>query len=166
MKKYNDYIQTVIRYLSRNDELRTYLKNIEADKSAKEEMLKTIMHPITAQYSFTAGCQQSGNSSKVEQETERREKLQHEIVELNLNITEIRTNLDRVDRAMQQLDTESQIILKGRWIERDSWEFIASQIHSGIKRCRIKHDEALQSMATAVFGPKAVPEQLSFVFFK
>ncbi|MDQ0204365.1 hypothetical protein NXG61_07595 [Pectinatus haikarae] len=67
---------------------------------------------------------------------------------------------------MQQLDDELQIILKGRWFERDSWEFISSQIHSGIKRCRIKHDEALQSMATAVFGTKAVRIQLSFVFFK
>lgn len=166
MKKYNDYIQTIIRYLSRNDELHTYLKNLEADKAAKEEMIRTIMHPITAQYSLTAGCSKSSDTSKVEQEFERRDKIQHDIIELNLNITEIKTNIARVERAMDQLDYESQVILKGRWIERNSWEFISCQVHSNIKTCRRKHDEALESMATAVFGPKAVPEQLSFVFFK
>lgn len=168
MKQYNDYIQAIIRYLSQNNELRTYLRNLEADKAAKEEMLKTIMHPITAQYSLTAGCSGNNNTSKVEQETERRDKLQHEIVELDLNITEIQTNLDRVDRAMKQLDDESQLILKGRWMNRckDSWEYISSQVHCNIKTCRRKNDEALQSMATAVFGPKAAPEQLSFVFLK
>lgn len=79
MKKYNDYIRTVTRYLSRNDELGTYLKNLEAEKAVREEMLKTIMHPITAQYSLIAGCSKGNNESKVEQETERREKLQHEM---------------------------------------------------------------------------------------
>ena len=63
MKKYNDYIQTVIRYLSRNDELRTYLQHLEAEKAAREERLKTIMHPITAQYSLIAGCSK-GNIEK------------------------------------------------------------------------------------------------------
>lgn len=162
MKKYNDYIQAVIRDLSQNNELRIYLENLEADRAAKEEMLKTIMHPITAQYSLTAGCSGNNNASKVEQETERRDRLQHDIVELNLKITESKTKLDKIDRALHQLDSEAQLILKHRWIERNSWEYIASQIHAGIKYCRAKNDEALESMAISLFGPQAASGYVLF----
>lgn len=166
MRKYNDYVLAVIRYLSHNSELKTYLTSLEADRDSKAEMLKTIMHPITAQYSLTAGCGAGDNSSKVELEAERRDKIRQELITINLNIAEIRSNLNRVSLAFEQLDRDSQVILRGRFMSRckASWEYISSQVHCNIKTCRRKQDDALKSMAIAMFGAKVAPEQLSFVF--
>lgn len=155
MEKDNEYVQTVIKYLSRNNELQAHLKILEADKTAKEEMLRTIKYPITTKYSET-GCFSTGTGSKVEKTIEQRNKLRNELADINLNCIDIKTNLDRITNALNQLDNISQAIIKGRLIEHNTWESISCQAHYSIKACRRKYDKALQSMAVSMFGMKAI----------
>lgn len=153
MQTGNEYIQAVIKYLSQNSEMQAHLKILESDKTAKQAILSTIKYPH-AKYTET-GCFGTDIRSKVEQEMERRDKLRNELADINLSSIEIKTNLDKMTNALNQLDDISRVIIKGRYIEHDTWEHISHQVHYGIKACRRKHDKALQSMAISMFGLEA-----------
>lgn len=167
MQQYNDYVQAIIRYLVKNSTLKAYLANLEAEKAAKEEMLRSTMASLTAQYALTAGCQSAGNTSdKVFDETCKRQKLQEEINRLSCNIAELKSNLGGVDRALLSLPEDERIILIEKWINKNSWEYISQKVNCSIKTCRRKQASALRDMATAIFGGKASNDsQLQFVFF-
>lgn len=153
MKTDNEYIQAVIKCLSQNSEMQAHLKILETDKAAKQAILSTIKYPH-AECTET-GCFGTNVRSKVEQELERRDKLRNELADINLSSIEIKANLDKMANALNQLDSVSQAIVKGRWIQHDTWEHISHQVHYGIKTCRRRHDKALQSMAISIFGLKA-----------
>lgn len=155
MEKDNEYVQAVIKHLSRNNELQAHLKILEADKTAKEDMLKTIKYQITTKYSETV-CFSTGTGSKVEKTIEQRDKLKNELADINLSCIDIKNNLGRITNALNQLDDISQTIIKCRLIEHDTWENISCNVHYGIKTCRRKHDKALQSIAVSMFGMKAI----------
>lgn len=155
MEKDNEYVQAVIKYLSRNNELQAHLKMLEKDKIAKEDMLKTIKYPITTKYSET-GCFGTDTGSKVEKTIEQRDKLENELADINLSCIDIKTNLGKITNALNQLDDISQAIIKGRLIEHNTWESISCKVHYSIKACRRKYDKALQSMAVSMFGMKAI----------
>lgn len=163
MKKYNDYVEAVLRYLRRLNELRAYLENLQEEIFAKEEMLKTISAPI-ARYSLAPGGG-SGNKSIVEVDCERRAAIEEELKTIRINASALTLNLSKLDRALGCLDEESRAIVKQRWIDGRKWEYIAITLHCSPRNCRDKSDAALEKMALMMFGPGALPEQLSFVFF-
>lgn len=162
MKKYNDYTEAILRYLRRLNELRAYLQNLQEEITAKEEMLKTVSTPI-AQYSLAPGG--GNNGSRVETDCERRAVMEEELISLRVDAAALTINLAKLDRAIGCLDDESRAIVKQRWIDGRKWEYIAITLHCSPRNCRDKSNNALDKMAVMMFGPGALPEQLSFVFF-
>lgn len=163
MKKYNDYTEAVLRYLRKLNELKAYYVNLQEEIASKEEILRTVSTPI-ARYSLSpAGGGE--NCSSVERDWERRTKIEDELNALRINKTALKINLAKLERALDSLDDESRRVVMMRWIDGRKWEYIAITLHCSPKNCRDKGKAALEKIALMVFGPAAMPEQLSFVFF-
>lgn len=163
MKKYNDYTEAVIRYLRRLNELKAYHENLQEEIFTKEELLRTISAPI-AHYSM-APIGGGEGASRVENECERRAQIEDELKGLRMNKSTLAMKLSKIDRALARLDAESREIVTQRWMDGRKWEYIAVSLHCSPKSCRAKSSAALERLALMIFGPQALPDQLSFVFF-
>ena len=81
-----------------------------------------------------------------------------------LNRDEIQRLIDKIDWAVSTLPQEDQDILKEHYFDRISWEKIGNNHSYSERWAREKGGKALRKVAFVLFGVRARPQQLSFVF--
>ncbi|MBR1693833.1 MAG: hypothetical protein IJ709_00285 [Selenomonas sp.] len=89
---------------------------------------------------------------------------QNEIYRQMLNRDEIQRLIDKIDWALSTLPQEDQYILKEHYFDRISWEKIGNNHSYSERWAREKGGKALRKVAFVLFGVRARPQQLSFVF--
>lgn len=163
MHRYNDYISATRRWLQYYNKFKASIDCMSEDLRILEACVKEEEAAPIARYGDTlAGGQSELNS--IERAVDRRIKQQQEISQVKANIIELQRIIARVDCAMNTLDDDSKGIIQGRFIDGYSWERVGLQHHLSESGVRKKGNRALEDIALVIFGVKAKPEQLSFVF--
>ena len=164
MQKYNDYIITTRHWLRHYNRFKASIDCMNGDlrileASAKEEEAAPIAH-----YGDTpAGGQSELNS--IEKAVDRKIKQQRMITQIKADIAELQRMISKIDRAMETLDDDSRGIIQECYIDGYSWLQVGLQHHLSESGARKKGNRALEDIALVIFGIKAKPQQLSFVFF-
>lgn len=165
MNEYNDYVSITRRWLKEYNTFKATVASMTADIKTQEEMLERAMDlgaPIAMYDNMPKGG--NGELTTVERQAQERMRRRESIERAKLNRDEIQRIIDRVDRAVSSLDAEEQELLLGFYIHGRSWQSLGYEHHYSERWARKKGGEALKSVAFAIFGIKARPQQLSFVF--
>lgn len=165
MNGYNDYAGITRQWLRRYNDFSMAAKNMNAD-------VKILVQEIAANEDMTApiakysSMPSSGKSelNAVESSTARRLEKERQIEMVKNDVIELERVIAKIDRAINSLDGESADIIKSYYIDRQSWAKIADKHHYSEEWARKKSNKAIKRMALIIFGMKAMPEQLSFVF--
>ena len=74
--------------------------------------------------------------------------------------------LDRIDRALRILPQEDREVLVEFYIENQPWDKIGNSRNYSERWARDKGGKALKNLAFFIFGVRAKPQQLTFVFLE
>lgn len=165
MNIYNDYTGITRQWLRRYNDFIKAINNIADDIKVLASEIdndEDIAAPI-AKYSGMPG----GGSSElnaVERFASRRMERKAKIAQLKADKAELARVVSKIERAINSLDNESADIIKSYYISNKSWLEIANKHHYSEEWTRKKSNKAIKRMALFIFGMKAMPEQLSFVF--
>ena len=165
MKEYNDYISITRRWLKEYNTFKATVANMDADIKAQEELLtkaQDLGAPIANYDAMPRGG--SAELNAVESAAQDRIRRQQAIYRERLNRDEIQRIIDRIDRAMLTLEEEDQDVLREYYLDKNSWVHIGQKYHYSERWAREKGGKALRTVAFVIFGVKARPEQLAFVF--
>ena len=165
MNEYNDYVSITRRWLKDYNTFKATVASMTADIKTQEEMLERAMDlgaPIAMYDNMPKGG--SGELTTVERQTQERMRRRESIERAKLNRDEIQRIIDRVDRAVSSLDVEEQELLQGFYRKGKSWLTLGYEHHYSERWARKRGTEAVKKMAFLIFGVKACPQQLSFVF--
>lgn len=165
MNVYNDYTGITRQWLRRYNDFTKAINNITDDiKMLASEIASDddVAAPI-AKYSGMPG---GGNSelNAVECSVAHRIACETKIAQLKADKAELVRVVSKIDRAINSLDNESADIIKSYYVNNKSWQEIANKHHYSEEWSRKKSNKAIKRMALFIFGMKAMPEQLSFVF--
>ena len=165
MNEYNDYISITKRWFKSYNTFKVTVASMTADIETQERMLASaddLGAPIAKYDSMPKGG--SGELNAVERQTEDRLRRQQEINRAKLNRDEIQRIIDRLDRAMESLPQEDRELLHGHYMMNRDWCSLGYERHYSERWAREKAGKALRTVAFMLFGVKAQPMQLSFVF--
>lgn len=165
MNEYNDYIAITRRWLKSYNTFVATVQSMTADIEAQERILRTaddLGAPIAAYDSMPKGG--SGELNTVERKAEDRLRRQNNIEREKLNRDEIQRIIDRLDRAIKALQPEEQELIYGHYIDGRDWYSLGYERHYSERWAREKAGKAIRTIAFVLFGVKAHPVQLSFVF--
>lgn len=165
MKRYNDYISMTRRYLKSYNEFKIAIENMTADIESHRLALSAAddVGSAIAKYGDTPlGGTPELNS--VEGAAERRIRREKAIADLTANRAEVQRMVDKIDRAVGALGDVDRMLVQCFYIDGKSWLAIGHEHHYSEKWARERGGKALRSVAFMLFGPRTVPEQLSFVF--
>jgi len=165
MNGYNDYISITRRWMKDYNTFKATVENMTADILEQQKLLSRsddLVAPI-AKY---GGMPQGGTPelNSVEAQAYDRMRREASIYRQILNRDEIKRIIDRIDRAIRTLPLEDQAVLKEHYIDGQSWETIGYARNYSERWAREKGGRALKAVAFVLFGVKARPEQLTFVF--
>lgn len=165
---HNDYIDAVTEYLRRYREFSQYIANVKTDIDECQRMVEMEAAPAASSMSPTGGC---GGGEKVSQEERmymQREDLQRKIRKYRADLQQIEPLIRRLDSSMASLkdinETDARI-LESRYMDGASWESTARHSCCSVGFCRKRAREALKTLTSMMFGPDAIPFQMSLVFF-
>lgn len=165
MNEYNDYVSITRRWLKDYNTFKATVANMTADIEAQERILEQSLDlaaPIAMYDNMPKGG--SGELNAVERQVADRMRREDSIKRAKLNRDELQRVLDKIDRALASLSPEDQDLLHGFYVEGQSWMELGYRNHYSERWARKRGTEALKTMAFVIFGAKARPEQLSFVF--
>lgn len=162
---YNDYIGITRQWLRRYNDFYLAINSMKADVSVLSQQLVTnddMAAPIAKYTGMPGGGNPALNS--VESSTARRLEKERQIKRIKNDIAELERVVAKIDRAISSLDRESADIIRLYYLDKRSWVEIAAKYHYSEEWTRKKSNKAIRRMALIIFGVKAMPEQLSFVF--
>ena len=162
MQGYNDYQDTVRRWLRYYNQLKITATNMQEDVVEQERILELGSSAPISKYDETPGG--GSELTPTEAAAERAIKIQTKVNETRLNLGEIQRIIKKVDNALEGLDCESRELVKAHFFDGQSWRDIGYARHYTERWARKKGNRAIRDMAFMVFGIRARPEQLSFVF--
>lgn len=163
MQKYNDYIITTRQWLKHYNRFKASIDCMNEDLRMLEVSVKEEEAAPIAHYGdMPAGGQSELNS--IEKAVDRKIKQQGLITQIKADIAELQRIITKVDRAMDTLDDDSRDIVQGCYIDGYSWLQVSLQHHLSESGARKKGNRALEDLALVMFGIKAKPQQLSFIF--
>lgn len=164
-REYNDYISTTRRWLSNYNRFKISVKNMTDDITEQKKILDVAddMGAAIAKYGDSPG----GGTPElypVEMSAEMRMKRQERIRQLMINRGEVIRILEKLDVSIDSLSDEEASLIRNHYINGASWWQIAEQNHYSESWARKKTGKALKHLALMIFGAKAMPEQIRFVF--
>ena len=164
-KEYNDYVRTVRIWMKEYNNFKAMIVAMDEDIEAQTRLLEQASD-LTAPIAKYDGMPRGGSAplTAVESAAQDRIRREHAIYKEKLNRDEIQRILDRVDRALHSLDQEGREVLEEFYIEKKSWEQIGNDHHYSERWARDKGGKALKAVAFFIFGVRADPQQLEFVF--
>lgn len=136
--RYNDYVRMTKQRLSEYNNFLVYVENARKELKVKEKSLGSALDCSTP--------------------------IAEEIDIIKRNVSEVQLQIDNIRRALDSLDHDSRQVIHEYYIGKKSWEQIAQDMHYSTKWVREKRRKALQDIAIMLFGARAKPKQLSFVF--
>lgn len=163
--KYNDYIDLTKKYLRNYNKFKAAAEALEKDIQSKEELLAGSLDVGAAVAKY--GDMPSGGYSDlngVEAACERHLEAMEEIRSEKKDLQELKSLLARVETAFRVVDIDVRGIVTDYYVTGYSWEQISYKHHYSSRWCREKSKKAIEDMAMVIFGIKARPKQLSFVF--
>lgn len=163
--EYNDYINTTRRWLSNYNRFKVSIKNMSDDIDEQKRILaiSSDMGAAVAKYGDSPG----GGTPElypVEMSADMRIKRQERIRQLMINLSEVRRVIEKIDLSIDALSDEEAALVRGHYIDGESWWQIAQRNHYSESWARKKTGKALKHLSLMIFGTKAVPEQIHFVF--
>lgn len=165
---HNDYTVLVREYLSRYNEFKAYIANLEAEIGDYKEMLALSAVPAVPSLSPTGGCGGSGGSTSPQEKAYfKQEDLEQRLRESYENLLEGQPKMKMLDRSLESLKTISPVdyrIICARYIDGSSWESVARYAGASVTYCRSEAKKALRRLTGAMFGESAIPMQMSLVF--
>ncbi len=163
MQKYNDYINVTRRWLRYYNKFKAAIDGMNEDLRMLETLLKEDEAAPVAHYGDSpVGGESELNS--VEKAVERRMKQRQQISQIKADLAELKRIVSRVGIALETLDDDSREIIQERFIDGYSWEQVGIRHHMSESGIRKKGNRILGDLALVIFGIKANPHQLSFVF--
>jgi hypothetical protein len=166
-KEYNDYFKVVRRWLKEYNNFKEMVAAMDADIESQTELLKRaddLTAPIAKYDGMPRGG--SGELNAVELAAQERIRRQNAIYRERLNRDELQRILDRIDRALRILPQEDREVLVEFYIENQPWDKIGNSRNYSERWARDKGGKALKSLAFFIFGVRAKPQQLTFVFLE
>ena len=166
-KEYNDYVRTVRIWMKEYNNFKAMVDAMDEDIETQTRLLDQASD-LTAPIAKYDGMPRGGSSSlnAVESAAQDRIRRQYAIYQERLNRDEVQRILDRIDRALHSLPQEEMEVLTEFYIEKKSWDQIGDSHHYSERWARDKGGKALKTVAFFIFGMRAKPEQLSFVFLE
>lgn len=163
MRGYNDYVFLTKRYLKSYTYLKKSVEFMKGDIEALETELKLGVAAPIAKYGDEprGGCPELNT---VETAVDKRIRLKNRIDALREDILTTQRLLDKVDRALQSLDVNTKHMVMDHYYAGMGWEEVGDRYHYSGKRAGEIGRKALENVALMLFGIKARPVQLSFVF--
>lgn len=165
MREYNDYISITRRYLKNYNQFKISVENMQDDIKYLEESIDRNMN-IAAPIS-RYGDEPSGGTSElnaVERAADQRMHMEKQLDALKLNVKELTLRIRKIDRAIDSLKKEDSEIIKEFYFDDYDWEFIGHTHSLSPKRARDRGGAALKQIAFMIFGVKAKPYGVSFIF--
>jgi DNA-directed RNA polymerase specialized sigma subunit len=166
-KEYNDYIRTVRIWMKEYNNFKAMVVAMNEDIAAQTRLLERaddLTAPIAKYDGMPRGG--SGELNAVEAAAQDRIRRQQAIYKEMLNRDEVQRILDRVDRALRSLPEEDREVLIEFYIDKRSWDEIGYSRGYSERWARDKGGKALKAVAFFIFGVRAQPQQLSFVFLE
>lgn len=165
MKEYNDYVYLTRQYLKNYNLFVISKSMLEKDIRDKEKILSTAgdVGAAVARYG-DAPAGGSAELNTVEADCERRLKLLRNVQEMKNDLSELIRLTDRIDTAFEAVDDLTRSIVKDYYMTGYSWDQIAMRYYYSARWCREKARKAVEDMAVVMFGIKARPMQMQFVF--
>lgn len=166
-KEYNDYVRTVRIWMKEYNNFKAMVDAMDEDIEAQTRLLDQASD-LTAPIAKYDGMPRGGSSplTAVESAAQDRIRRQYAIYQERLNRDEVQRILDRINRALHSLPQEEREVLTEFYIEKKSWDQIGDSHHYSERWARDKGGKALKTMAFFIFGVRANPQQLSFVFLE
>ena len=166
MREYSDFIEATRGYLKRYNQFKATIANLKDDNEAMEHAIELDIAAPISKY----GGQPRGGTSElttVEQAASMISKVQDCIRRNKDNIQNIERILRKVDRAINELKPDDQILIKGHYIDRRSWGDLSAEKFLTEKWARERSRKAIKQMAFMIFGNRALPEQQNiFIFYE
>ena len=159
LKEYNDYVETVKRYLSQYGRMQGTAESMRMRaKTIREELSEgsDIAAPIS-KYGDQAGGG-SPELNAVEAAADRRTKKAKMAAWCEAQADVIEHRLEAC------LDEREQRLVKGYYFEKKRWVDLASEMNFSETWARKIGGRAVKTMAAIIFGEDAVPEQMAFHF--
>ncbi len=163
---HNDYMVVVRQYLARYNRFQTYVENVKADIADYEQQLAMTAAPKVPVLSPSGGGGCGENISQEEREFMKKEEIEAKIQRLRKDIAKIEPVLNRLSRSLEALNDTDRDIVTRRMIYNESWRMIASDNAVSEGYCRRRLPKIIETLASMMFGPKAMPVQTELVFLE
>lgn len=163
---HNDYTVVVRQYLTRYKRFTTYVENVKADIADYEKQLAMTAAPKVPVLSPSGGGGGGENISQEEREYMKKEEIEAKIQRLKKDIAKIEPVLNRLSRSLDALNDTDRDIVTRRMIYNESWRMIASDNTVSEGYCRRRLPKIIETLASMMFGPKAMPVQTELVFLE
>ena len=137
--------------------------DIERQKKLLEQS-QSLATPIARYGDMPRGGTPELNT--VEAAAQDRIRREQDICRQTLNRDEVQRLLDRIDSALLALDWEEREVLKDFYFKNMSWEAIGYSRHYSERWARRKGGKGLKNLAFQIFGIRARPAQMEFVFIE
>lgn len=164
-KYYNDYIRTTMFYIRNLEYFRISLKNMRQDElnlKAELEGCEDIPSPVVA---YKEKTDRGGTElSNVEAAAEKRMLKSERLRKIRAEINQLETFIHKTDLALLALPSEERKLLRDFVIDRKNADAVAHELNCSRATLFRWKNETARKMAIMMFGPKAVPENQSFVF--
>lgn len=162
---YNDYMFLAKRYLRNYNKFKLTAKVLEKDIADRERMLEASgdVGAAVARY----GDMPPGGHSELNTVESACERHMRELADIQCkkkDLASINGVLERIDTAFAVVEYGVLDMVKEYYIDGYTWEQIGYRHHYSPRWCREKSKKAVADMAAVIFGLKAQPMQMSFVF--
>lgn len=165
MWRYNDYENTIRRWLNDYQELKGLMKDIEAELKDIEIFLAS--NPFNNLKSTTYDGMPKGEYEELNTTESTVEKIKIQrarLEELKGQYQRIKRHVANIDKALGQMGTEKKDLLINRFFNRQKWPQIAGKDLSEQKKLKRLANSAIREMAVYFFGQRAEKNN-RFVFF-
>ena len=141
------------------------IQNKEKDIAHEERMLDecTDMAAPISKYGGTPG----GGTSEltpVGRAADKRMQRSARLIELRRDREELVRIVGKIDYSVENLKKEEAEIIRAYYFEGKSWVQIGYEHNMSERWAREKGNRAVKELALMMFGLKAVPQQMNFVF--
>ncbi len=164
-KYYNDYIRMTKFYVRNINYFRVALDNLRMRSREFSEELngyEDIPSPVVAYKERTS--KGAAELTNVEAATEKRLSKTAQLKRIEYEIVRLEGFMSRMERALSRLPDEDKKLLQDFVIDRRNADAVAYNLHLSRRTLFRKRDEIMEKMALMLFGPKAAPDNRSFVF--
>ena len=165
LRSYNDYADLTKKYLRNYHTFKLTEKMLEEDIRSKEQILSASLDVGAAVARY--GDAPAGGHTElngIEAACERHLRMRQDIQNMKSDLSELRRLTDKIDIAFNVADDIARSMVRDYYMDGYSWEQISMKHHYSARWCREKVKKAVEDMSMVIFGMKAKPLQLSFVF--